>query len=100
MTNEAWIGILTATMALLNGVWAFVMRGVRAELRTMRAEVTAQFNLVTTKIDLHVLDRLNRVEHEVETLRQQHADSQTSAREAHTAHELLAQRVHSLEGGK
>ncbi len=66
--NDALIAAVGVVTTVINAIWIIVMRGVKSELKTMRAEVAGQLSAVTTKIDLHVIDRLSRAESELKEL--------------------------------
>lgn len=61
--------IIAAAMGIVNVLWAFMVRGVKAEIKAMRGELDLKLIEVTTKIDLHVIDRITRTEHELAELR-------------------------------
>lgn len=61
--------IIAAAMGLVNILWAFMVRGVKSEIKAMRGELDMKLIEVTTKIDLHVIDRITRTEHELAELR-------------------------------
>ena len=98
MTDEAWIGVLAGSITLINGLWAVIMRGVKSELRTFRAENQTQFALITSKIDLHVIERLDRVEGEVGLLRKKSHANDNACQRNSAKIDLLEQRVDQLEG--
>ena len=69
MTDATSVAILGAALTIINALWVFFMRGVKGELRTFRAEIATQLTAITTKMDLHVLDRIKRIEDEMQTQR-------------------------------
>ena len=100
MTDTEWIGILAGALTVINSIWALVMRGVRAEIKTFRAEVNTQFVGVTAKLDLHVIDRLDRVEGEIKSLRHRQHELANEVQRAIGGVELAEQRLDQFERGR
>jgi len=66
---ESILTIIAGVLAVLNAVMVFVLRGVRSEMNTLRAELASQLGQLTTKIDLHVIERVSRTETELSEVR-------------------------------
>lgn len=66
---ESILTIIAGVLAVLNAVMVFVLRGVRSEMNTLRAELASQLGQLTTKIDLHVIERVSRAETELTEIR-------------------------------
>lgn len=71
---ESILTIIAGVLAVLNAVMVFVLRGVRAEMNTLRAELANQLGQLTTKIDLHVIERVSRAETELAEVREWRRD--------------------------
>lgn len=87
MSNDALIELIGLMVVILNGGLGLVMWGVRNEIR-----------ILNQKVDLHVLERIKRLEDEQENQRQlYHHSLSPSISGAQRDVLLLEQRVAALE---
>ncbi len=102
MSTEALIGLLAAFATLLNGamaaLWAAFVRSAKNEVRAMRADIGAQLALITQRMDLHVIDRIDRLEREQQHQRLVYHEETAPAMVAtQRSVAVLEERVESLE---
>lgn len=101
MSEGAIVGLLAATIAIVPALFSLMlrstMRSIRAEVHALRAEINASLALVTSKMDLHVIDRLDRIEREQAGMRKRLHDDFTPAISQLTAKlMILEERVGQL----